>query len=1040
MLKMAIVCASFICGMLSFASASEATLPLPAQVQFNHDIRPILSENCFSCHGPDRAARKGKLRLDTAEGATEDIEGKSAIVPGNPEKGELYKRVTSTDYDEHMPPAKSERKLSERQIGLLKKWIEQGAKWDRHWAFIPPVRPELPKAAAIAGQAAQGAWVRNAIDNFTLARLEQEKLLPRPEADKQTLIRRLSLDLTGLPPTLAEIDAFLADTAPDAYEKLVERLLSSPHYGERMALEWLDAARFADTHGYHIDAGRDMTRWREWVIDAFNTNMPFDQFTIEQLAGDLLPNATLQQKIASGFNRNHMINFEGGANADEYHNAYLVDRVNTTGMVWMGLTVNCCQCHDHKYDPISQKEYYQLYSFFNNVPENGLDGSKGNAAPMVKSPSVQQQQKLDQLSDAIKNLELKIAAPMPEADAGQAEWETNEAAGNVDWMPLDPESIKSVGGSTLQKLDDKSIKASGTNPVTDTYNIMAKTSLKEVRGLRLEELTDDSMTNKGPGRSSNGNVVLTNISLTVSNGKTPAEQNQKVNFKSASADFSQSDFPISNAIDSNPDSGWAIHPEVGKAHTAVFETESPVACAEGAVLSIALDFNSKFEKHALGKFRLSVTNANHPQGSNLPSTVKSILALAPEKRSESQKAELHKYYRANGVPALKALTDELAGLRKQKTEIEQQIPTSMVMQEMATPRQSFILMRGQYDQHGEKVTAGVPAALPPLPKDAPVNRLGLARWLVSPGHPLTARVIVNRYWQMYFGTGLVKTAEDFGSQGEVPSHPELLDYLATEFIQNGWNVKAMQRLIVASATYRQSSIVTKDLVARDPENRLFARGARHRLSAELIRDQALAVSGLLDDRIGGASVSPYQPAGLWEELMSRSDGKNWSAQVYVQSHGADLYRRTMYTFWKRSAPPPTLSTFDAPDREVCTVRRARTNTPLQALVLMNDPTYVESARKFSERILLEGGNSTAERIKFAFRLATSRPPSEPEQGVLQRIYEQQLGVYKKDQDAALNLLKVGESPRNEKLDATELAAWTVVASTILNLDETITRE
>jgi hypothetical protein len=768
-----------------------------AGVDFDRQVRPILAEYCFACHGPDAGQRKGKLRLDTPEGALGPRRGGAVIVPGKPADSELMNRITADEAEMRMPPAKTGKKLSEQQIDTLRRWIAEGAPWSAHWSFRTPRRPELPAVK-------NTAWVRNPIDRFILARLEKEGLSPSPEADRATIVRRLTLDLAGLPPTLEEVDAFLNDTRPDAYERLVDRLLASPRYGERMALEWLDAARFADTHGYHIDSGRDMSGWRRWVIDAFNRNKPFDQFTVEQVAGDLLPGATTEQKIASGFHRNHMINFEGGAIPQEYHNAYVVDRVNTTGTVWLGLSVACAQCHDHKYDPISQREFYQLYAFFFNVPENGLDGSKGNAAPLLKMPTREQRQRLDQLDASIKALE-------------------------------------------------KRQKESG-----------------------------------------------------------PAEERKR-------------------------------------------------------------------------------------------------------------------------------RADELARLKKERDALYNSIPSTMVMEEMGSPRETFLLVRGQYDKRGDKVRPATPAFLPPLPAGAPPNRLGLARWLVDPSHPLTARVAVNRYWQMYFGTGLVKTAEDFGTQGERPSHPELLDFLATEFIGTDWDVKKLQRLIVTSATYRQSSAVRPDLHAHDPENRLLARASRLRLPAEFIRDQALAVSGLLDGEIGGHSVSPYQPPGLWEELASRLDGANWTAQTYVQSKGRDLYRRSMYTFWKRTSPPPTLTTFDAPDRETCTVRRARTNTPLQALILMNDPTYVEASRKLAERILTEAGPDAEGRIAFAFRLVTARPPHPAEVAVLRKVLDEQLAVYHKDARAALKLLKVGEAPRQDKFNAAEVAAWSVLASILLNLDETITR-
>jgi len=1022
----------------------------PADINYDRQIRPILSNTCFKCHGPDAEERESGLRLDIRDEALKPAEsGKRAIVPGKPESSRLIERIFSTDRGEMMPPPDSNKTLTDADKDLLRRWIAQGAKYAEHWSFVVPCRTATPSVKQIG-------WPKNAIDRFVLARLEAAGLAPSPEADKATLIRRATLDLTGLPPTPAEIDAFLADKRPDAYEALIDRLFESPHHGERLALDWLDAARYADTHGYHIDSGRDMTRWREWVIDAFNRNKPFDAFTIEQLAGDLLPNATLDQKVASGFNRNHMINFEGGAVPDEYHTAYIIDRVNTTGAVWLGLTVGCAQCHDHKYDPITQRDFYRLFAFFYNVPENGLDGSKGNAAPLVKAPDADQQKRLDELSTGIQRIEQQLAGAWPAVDAAQADWEKSaleKKAGEAEWTALDPLEFNSQGGATLKKQDDKSILASGTNPVVETYTVAARTDRKNITAFRLEVLPDASFTANGPGRSINGNLMLTNVKLAVAPASEPSAAAKPIRVKAASADFSQQDFPVANAIDADPKTGWAIHPEVGKPHAAVFELENPIAGDAQSSLAVTLEFQSQFGQHQCGKFRLSVTSAKNPHASQgFPETIATILALAPEKREDSQRSELRKYFRTQVAPEGRRLSEQLTVLRQSQAELDKLIPTAMIMQEMATPRDTFMLIRGQYDKKGDKVTPGVPEHIAPISKDAPLNRLGLAQWLIDPAQPLTSRVIVNRYWQMFFGTGLVKTAEDFGSQGELPSHPELLDWLAGEFMtgstnpsvagrgeKGAWDVRAMLRLIVTSATYRQSSVVTSELYAKDPENRLLARGPRFRLQAEFIRDQALAVSGLLNPQIGGRSVSPYQPAGLWEELMSRADGANWTAQTYVQSHGADLYRRTMYTFWKRTCPPPTLATFDAPDRETCTVRRARTNTPLQALILLNDPTYVEASRKLAERMLTEAGKSPDERIAFAFRLATARQPSAGELAVVRKILDRQLAVYGKDRDAAMKLLSVGESPRNEKLDVAELAAWTTVASVILNLDETVTK-
>lgn len=1009
----------------AFCVLAAPVLHADEKIVFSRDIHPVLSANCFACHGPDEKSRKAKLRLDTAEGAYKKHDDKAAIVPGDLAKSELVRRIQASDPDDHMPPPDSEKKLTPHQIELLKRWIAEGADYTGHWSFQPIKSPPLPEVK-------DGKWASgNPIDRFVLARLEKEGLKPSGKADKATLIRRLTLDLTGLPPTLAEIDAFINDNSPNAYEKVVDRLLANPHYGERMALDWLDAARFADTNGYHIDSGRDMTRWREWVINAFNSNMPFDQFTIWQLAGDLLPNATLEQKIASGFNRNHMINFEGGAIPEEYHAAYLIDRVNTTATVWLGLTVGCCQCHDHKFDPIKQKEFYQLIAFFNNVPENGLDGSKGNAVPMIKTPTRAQQEKLEALTEEIKKAEEELTAANSNADAEQAKWEIEAGKKKQTlWTLLDASEMTSKGGAKLEKMVNKSIRVSGANPAKDVYTVKLEKVPAGTSGFRFEALPEASLAGNGPGRSVNGNMVLSDIKF-LADGK-------PLKLGHASADFTQKDFSADGAIDGNPATAWAIFPQVGKAHQLIVDLAEPLK-AETAVTAV-IEFNSRFANHEAGHFRLGATDSPDPHaGAAVPENVAKLLAIAAEKRTGAQQAEVRQYYRATVSKGFKAASDRIAELRKQQKELEATERTTMVMQEMAKPRDTFVLMRGQYDHPGEKVSADVPAVLPPLPKDAPHNRLGLAKWLVSKDQPLTARVIVNRYWQMYFGDGIVKTAEDFGSQGEWPSHPQLLDYLASQFMQSGWDVKAIQKLIVMSQTYRQSSKASEELVAKDPENRLFARGPRVRLPAEFIRDQALAISGLLSDEIGGASVSPYQPAGLWEELMSREDGKNWTAQTYVQSHGKDLYKRTMYTFWKRTSPPPTLGTFDAPSREVCTVRRSRTNTPLQALVLMNDPTYVEASRKIGERILSEGGATIEEKINFLFRLATGRLPTQAEMIVLHRAYDQQSTKFHGSPELAEKLLKVGESPVNPKLDKSELAAWSMVSSIVLNLDETITK-
>ena len=1028
-------------------------------VSFQQQVRPLLSNTCFRCHGPDEHERQAGLRLDRRESAVSKLEsGKTAISPGKLDASEIVRRINSTDPNVMMPPPSLNKPLSPADKQALTAWIEQGAEYREHWSFVAPTRPARPVVKL-------ASWPKNEIDHFILAKLEREGLAPSPAADKITLIRRVTLDLTGLPPTLAEVDAFLADTSPQAYENVVDRLLKSRRFGERMAVDWLDAARFADTHGFHIDSGRDMTRWRDWVIEAYNSNLPFDQFTIQQLAGDLLPEAaspeqTISQRIASGFNRNHMINFEGGAIPAEYHNAYIVDRVSTTSTVWLGLSVACAQCHDHKYDPITQRDFYSLYAFFHNVPENGLDGSKGNAAPLLKTPSLEQQSKLNELRAGIASLEKQLAATGPELVEAQRQWETAAKSEQpVAWTTLKPESLRAAGGSTLKQLEDGTITATGENPAAEIYTIVAPVE-GTITAVRLEVLPDDSLAGKGPGRSINGNFVMTSVTV----GLGPSDDRRKPRpqkIERASADFSQETYPIAHVLDTNDRSGWAIHPEVGKPHHAIFELAEPIRLrGEPAPLTITLAFNSTFAQHQLGRFRVSITSAANPHDKpKLPDNI--TTAVNATDRTEAQQQELAKYFREEVQG--KKLSETIAARKKDADEFERTIPTTMVMQEMATPRDTFILMRGQYDKKGDKVTAATPSFLPPLAEGLPANRLGLAKWLVDQRHPLTSRVLVNRYWQMFFGLGLVKTSEDFGSQGEQPSHAELLDWLAVEFrgeprtespetrvkpdsgsasssgSQPAWDTKHLIRLLVTSATYQQASRVTPDLRGRDPENRLLARGGRFRLQAEFVRDQALAISGLLDPRIGGASVSPYQPVGIWEELASRQDGYQWTAQSYKQSTGADLYRRTMYTFWKRTAPPPSMATFDAPSRENCTVRRPRTNTPLQALALMNDKQYVEAARRLAERMLTEGGSTLESRLLFGFRITTARPPTTKELEVLQRTFEKQLVAFEADTPAAEQLLAYGDSPRKMDIEPGEYAAWTMIANLLINLDETITK-
>ncbi len=1023
------------CGGLTLATLSVVPVygATPSDVEFNRDIRPILSDNCFTCHGPDEKARKANLRLDVRDVALAPAKsGAVSIVPGNAAKSELLKRITTKDADDLMPPTKTGKQLTTAQVDLLRRWIEQGAKYQEHWAFVKPVRPALPLVKEVK-------WSRNGIDPFVLTRLETENLKPSPETDRVTWLRRVTFDLTGLPPTIAEIDTFLADKGALAYEKVVERLFASPRYGEHMARGWLDLARYADTHGYQMDQARTMWRWRDWVIEAFNRNLPFDQFTIEQLAGDLLPNATLEQRLATGFNRNHLITVEGGVIDEEYRTEYVVDRVTTTATTWMGLTMLCARCHDHKFDPLTMRDFYGMFAMFNQVPERGINGF----APQLKTPSKAQETELAQLDRDIITKQMAHDAAAKSLTAEQMKWEVGFVALKAEWQVLDATGFKSTGGATLTKQDDKSLLASGTRPAHDVYEIAARSMLTNISAVRLEVLTHPSLPNTGPGRYDNANFVLSELELEAVSIADPS-QKLRVKFASAQADYSQEKYNITGAIDGKPATGWAVDgPVRNKDCTAWFYPDKPFGFAGGTELRFALRHQT-IGGHSIGRPRLSVSTSADPRAAE----VAELVVIPREKRTAQQAVRLRDHFLAkHAAPEVKQLTADLATLRERKKQIEAAIPNTMVMQEMEKRRDTHLLIRGQYDKKGEKVEATFPVLF--TAANAPAgnatstipNRLDLARWLVSPEHPLTARVAVNRIWEHYFGTGLVRTSENFGVQSEQPSHPELIDWLSVEFMKpttpgaQPWDLRHLHRLIVLSATYRQSSHVTPALLTRDPENLLLARGPRLRLSAEAVRDNALLISGLLAEKVGGPSVMPYQPEGLWFELNDRAGYR----MDYVQSRGPDLYRRSLYTFWKRTSPPPTLNLFDAPEREFCVVRRSRTTTPLQALALLHDPTYVEAARQFAERILAHGGATTDERIAFAFRTATARKPTAAEAKVLREVFEQQLAAFRKNPEAAAKSLKVGESARNEKLDGAEHAAWTAVARMILNLDETITK-
>ena len=1009
------------------------------RVSFHRDIRPILSDACFQCHGPDDKQRKAGLRLDDKASALRTLEsGAIAIVPGNPGASELIQRLNSADENLRMPPEKSGKSLTPRQIELLKRWVAAGAEYQNHWAFLTPVRPDVPQTEN------PPAGRPNPIDAFVRLKLEQAGLSPAPEADKPTLIRRVSLDLTGLPPTTAEIEAFLNDHSENAYEAVVDRLLSSSRYGERMAQQWLDFARYADSNGFQVDSSRYQWPWRDWVIKAYNDNMPFDQFTIEQLAGDLLPNATPSQIVATGFNRNHRLNGEGGLIAEEWRVETVIDRVETTGMTWLGLTLNCCRCHDHKYDPITQREFYQLFAFFNNVPESGtLQGESRNTEPTVTSPTAEQDAALAALDQKIVQAEARVAAEAKKLPQYIADWEPSfkatlsENKGTV-WTPLKPGDVKSERGATLTKLSDGSYLAGGENPQHDVYTITASLPPGPFSGLLLECLPDDSLPNKSLGRYPNGNFVLSRVEAEVHS--TELAQRIPVRFVKAAATYSQKGWEIGLVLDEVASNGWAVDgPTRREPTSAMFLTQTPITVPEHATVIVRLK-QEALGMHNIGRFRLSFTNLLPGtvtlEGARFPEALKAILETAVERRSEADKAELEKFYRANVDSPLKRAETMVADLKKNRADLIAAIPNVMVMKE-GPAREAFILTRGEYDKRGDKVVAGFLSVFPAPQPDLPLNRLGLAKWIVDPSNPLTARVWVNRIWEKFFGTGLVKTSENLGSQSEYPSHPELLDWLAVEFSQGAkpWDMKAIQKRIVMSATYRQSSHRDARSSKIDPENRLLAYGPRFRLSAEVLRDQALFTSGLLVDKIGGPSVRPYMPEGIWDETSRYGDLRN-----YTHDRNEGLYRRTMYTIWKRTAAPPSMLLFDAPNREICTVKRSRTNTPLQALTLLNEVTYVEAARKLAEKILLEGGTSTTERLVFAFRRVTSRSPTNAELEILATGLSSDLNQLKQNPDAAKRLIATGESQANASLDTTELAAYTLTANVLLNLDEVVTRE
>jgi hypothetical protein len=1050
----------FLPGLVALLWCSlETRISAAPAPDFNRDINPIFSDHCYACHGPDDAKRKAGLRLDQKEGAFKELKsGNRAVVAGDLKKSAMIERIISQDPDEVMPPHKGGKPLSEQQIDLLNRWVESGARWADHWSFVAPRRPGLPLTK-------NQTWARNPIDHFVMAGLEKNGLQPNNDADKSALLRRASLDLTGLPPTVQQVDQFLADGSPEAYEKVVDQLLQSPQYGERMAQQWLDLARYADTSGYHFDGVRFMWLWRDWVIKAFNQNKRFDEFSIEQLAGDLLPHATPDQRVATGFVRNNMTNDEGGADPDEYLNKYVSDRVSTLGSVWLGLTVGCSECHDHKFDPIKNKEFYQLYAFFHNVPEKGLDRIRtDNPPPRLPVPTAEQARDFVEADFRLKDAEKTLQDKSNELGETQEKWERETS----EQPPASPDlsklrflarfdtSIADQRGAegnyqSSNRLEfvtgrvGKAVKFDGKSSIEfDSFAALDRTNAFSYGAwINLQAPNACVLSRMEPDPSYQGfDLLITDGRLEIHVVNNWPDNALKVKTKDQIPQ-NQWVHVLATSDGSGKAAGVKLYVN-GKARETQVEqdkltgsivTEQPLRI--GARPAGQFQFKGSIDDVRIYDRTLSLEEARLLVFDGY----KPILAKSRGTRSGDERTDLARFYKENYAIDYLRADAALNKAKREKDGFYSKIPTTLIMEEMDPPRETFVLVRGDFRKKGERVYPATPAFLPPLPK-GPTNRLTLAQWLMSKENPLAARVAVNRYWAMFFGTGLVRTANDFGAQGEWPSHPELLDWLAVQFrdgsakgefsgtpAATAWNVKALVRLLVTSSTYRQSAIATAEKLEKDPYNRLLSRAPHLRLDAEFIRDNALAISGLLDPKIGGPSVKPYQPPGLWDGVDA----------VFEQDHGNALYRRGMYVFWRRSSHYPSFATFDAPNREVCTFLRQRTQTPLQSLVLMNDPAYVECARGLAQRVLKEEPSDLEKRLARAFRHALARPPADQEMALLKKTYNEQLENFNADPKAAEELLKVGESKKPENCKPTELAALTAVANVILNLNETITR-
>lgn len=1010
-------------GILPLLIGAVAAAAAAEPIDFDSQIRPILENRCTSCHGSEN--QKSGLRLDHKEAAMLGGDYGKAIVPGDSAASPLYLAVAGLDPDLEMPP--SGDRLPAEEIELLKQWIDQGADWPEaeaevavpkadHWAFQPVVRPEVPEVA-------DADWVRNPIDAFILEKLEAEGVEPSRPADRWTLIRRLSLDLTGLPPTPEEVLAFVNDPDPNAYEKLVDRLLDSPHYGERMARHWLDLARYADSDGYEKDLPRPHAwRYREWVIQAFNRDLPYDRFTVQQIAGDLLPEGGLSAKVATGFHRNTLTNREGGIDREEDRVKQNVDRLNTTSTVFLGLTVACAQCHTHKYDPITQREYFQMYSFFDHALEEDVPAS-------LPWQQTEYETRLAGWEKERETIQKEIEADRPRLLELLPAWEKEQSISEVEWTLLIPTSMNSIGGATFELLDDGAVRVGGENPLFDSYTLSYPTDLKEIVGFRLEVLTDESLPKTGPGRADHGNFLLSEIGIQARLKKNPKTVEKGV-FASAYADHHEPNYPIERAFDGKSNTGWSIEafrdPSLNTNRTAVFVLEETLGYAEGSILQVDMDF-SHGNRNTLGKFRLYAA-VGPKEHLTIPPQIPEILALTPEERTEEEVDRLLEYF-GGQEPKAKELFDRLAAHDQAKPKPPDTLAQILVAN--PKPPTTHIHTRGDFLRPGDPVQPGTLAVLQPFqPAKPQPDRLDFANWVVDPRNPLTARVAVNRWWMYLFGRGIVNTPEDFGVQGERPSHPELLDWLAAEFVDSGWGIKDFIRLVVTSNTYRQASTLRSELHDRDPQNVWLARQNRFRVEAEILRDMSLSVSGLLVPKIGGPSIRPPLPDGVADLGYARS--VKWKA-----SEGEDKYRRGLYIFFQRTVPYPTLITFDCPDSNVTSARRSRSNTPLQALVLLNNVVFAECAQHFGHRLFSEGGSSVESKIRHGFLLAVGREPAPTEIEILTRLYSDYLAMHSAEgaaPQALLASLDVGEQ------DCVEAAAWISTARVILNLDEFVTRE